>query len=165
MLFRSAFDAYPKGSALYQMAAGEQSARDALAKFEEAVALDPGYAAAWSARSRTLAFIANQYLDGSARTATFDQAIETANKALKLAPDMADAHSALGYATFFGRRNARAARGPFERSAKLGQGEPDVLTRYALYSARIGAFDIARTAILRAARLDPLNPLDRKSVV
>ena len=160
----AAYDAYLKGSALYQMASGEQSARDALAKFEEAVALDPGYAAAWSARSRTLASIANQYLDDGARAATFDQAIATANKALALAPDMADAHSALGYATFFGRRNARAARGSFERSAKLGQGEPDVLTRYALYSARIGAFDNARTAISRAAALDPLNPLALRSV-
>ena len=159
----AAYDAYLKGSALYQLSSGEQSARDALAKFDEAVALDPGYAAAWSARSRTLAAIANQYLDGSARAATFEQAIATANKALKLAPDLADAHSALGYATFFGRRNARAARAPFERSAQLGQGQSDVLTRYAVYCAFTGNFDVARTAISRAARLDPLNPLALRS--
>ena len=160
----AAYDAFLKGSALYQLASGEQSARDTLAKFEEAVALDPGYAAAWSGRSRTLASIANQYLDGSARAATFEQAIATANKALKLAPDLADAHSALGYATFFGRRNARAARAPFERSARLGQGQSDVLTRYAVYCAFTGSFDVARTAINRAARLDPLNPLVLRAV-
>lgn len=160
----AAYDAYLKGNGLYQMSSGEQSARDALAKFEEATALDPDYAAAWSARSRTLASIANQYLDGSARAATFDSAIAAARKSLALDPDLADAYSALGYATLFGRRDGRAARAPFERSAQLGQGQPDVLTRYAAYCAFAGEFDKARTAIFRAAKLDPLNALAQRLI-
>lgn len=159
-----AFDAYLRGRALYELETDEQSARLALAKFDEAVAKDPGYPAAWSARSRTLAAIANQYLDGESRSATFDAAIVSANRALKLAPQMADAHSALAFATFFGRRNARAARIPYERSAELGQGEADVLTRFALYCARTARFEQARTAIARAVTLDPLNALTQRSV-
>lgn len=159
----AAYDAYLRGRALYELETGEQSARDALAKFEEAVTKDPDYAAAWSARSRTQAAIANQYLDGEARAKMFDDAIVSAKTALRLASDMADAHSALGYATFFGRRNAKAARAPYERSAELGQGEADVLTRYALYCARTGRFEAARAAIARAVTLDPLNALTQRS--
>lgn len=159
----AAYDAYLKGNALYQLSSGEESTRDALTKYEAATALDPGYAAAWSAQSRTLAALANQYLDGNARAATFDNAIAVARKSLALDPDLADAHSALGYATLFGRRNVRAARAPFERSAQLGQGQSDVLTRYASYCAFAGEFDKARTAIFRAAKLDPLNALAQRS--
>lgn len=159
----AAYDAYLKGNALYQLSSGEESARDALTKYEEATALDPGYAAAWSAQSRTLAALANLYLDGNARAATFDNAIAVARKSLALDPDLADAYSALGYATLFGRRNVRAARAPFERSARLGQGQSDVLTRYASYCAFAGEFDKARTAIFRAAKLDPLNALAQRS--
>lgn len=160
----AAYDAYLKGNALYQLSSGEESARDALTKYEEATALDPGYAAAWSAQSRTLAAIANQYLEGNARAATFENAIAVARKSLALDPDLADAHSALGYATLFGRRNVRAARAPFEKSAQLGQGEPAVLSRYAVYCAFTGEFDKARAAIFRAAKLDPLNAIAQRSI-
>jgi tetratricopeptide (TPR) repeat protein len=159
----AAYDAFLKGNALYQLSDGEPSTRDALAKYEEATALDPGYAAAWSARSRTLAYIANAYLEGSARASTFDRAIAAARKSLELDPELADAHSALAYATLFGKRDVRAARAPFEKSAELGQGESDVLTRYAAYCAFTGEFDKARAAIQRAARLDPLNALAQRS--
>ena len=155
----AAYDAYLKGTALYRLSTGEQSSREALAKFEEAVLLDPSYAAAWSARSRTIASIANQNLEGQERTAAYEQAITAAKRAIELDPELADSYSALGFATFFGRRNAREARGPFEKSAKLGQSESDVLTRYAIFCARTGAFTAGRTAIQRAAKLDPLNPL------
>lgn len=160
----AAYDAYLKGNALYAASSGEPSARDALAKFGEATALDPQYAAAWSAQSRSLAAIANQYLDGAVRTAAFDQAIVAARRSLALDPQLADAHSALAYATFFGKRNATAARAPFEKSAELGQGQSDVLTRYAAYCSFVGQFDKARAAIARAARLDPLNALAQRSI-
>ncbi|MCE2843057.1 MAG: TIR domain-containing protein [Novosphingobium sp.] len=155
----AAYDAYLKGKALYQLSTGEQSSRDALAKFEEAIELDPSYAAAWSARSRTIAAIANQNLKGQERAGAFEQAITAANRAIELDRELADAYSALGFATFFGRRNAREARAPFKQSAKLGQNESDVLTRYAIFCARTGDFAEARTAIQRASKLDPLNPL------
>jgi TolB-like protein/Tfp pilus assembly protein PilF len=160
----AAYDSYLRGSELYRLETGEESARAALARFDEAIARDSSYGAAWAARSRAQAAIANQYLDGAERAAMFGAAIESANRALRLAPDLADSHSALGYATFFGKRDAKAARAPFERSARLGRGESDVLTRYALYCARVGRFDAARAAIARAALLDPLNPLAERSV-
>jgi tetratricopeptide (TPR) repeat protein len=75
-----------------------------------------------------------------------------------LAPDFADAHSALGVAFAFGKLNVKMARSPFERSRMLGVGDADVLARFALFSARCARDIPAQDAIKRALSLDPLNP-------
>jgi tetratricopeptide (TPR) repeat protein len=111
-----------------------------------------------------MAVIASQYVQGAERLALYGESIVAAKKAVALAPRLADAHSALGYALFTGRLDVRAARTPYDRSRELGNGDADVLGRYALYSARTGRFADARTAISRAATLDPLNPRVFRSV-
>ena len=70
--------------------------------------------------------------------ALYDAAIASAERAIGIAPELADAHSTLGFTLFQGRLDARAAREPFERSRELGGGEATVLARYAQYSARCG---------------------------
>ena len=155
----AAFDAYLRGRALYDLAADEASEAAALAQFDAAIAADPGYAAAHAARARSLTTIANQYGTVDRRAALYDAAVASAERAIAIAPDLADAHSTLGYTLFQGRLDARAARGPFERSAQSGSGEAVVLARYAQYSARIGRDSEAVPAMKRALRLDPLNPL------
>jgi tetratricopeptide (TPR) repeat protein len=87
----------------------------------------------------------------------YADAVATATRAVRLAPELADAHSALGFALFNGALDGKAARAPFDRSAQLGQGDADVLSRFALFCARTGRFDEARVAIARATTLDPLN--------
>jgi len=155
----AAFDAYLRGRALYDLAADEASEAAALAQFDAAIAADPEYAAAHAARARSLTTMANQYGDVSRRAGLYDAAIAAAERAIALAPDLADAHSTLGYTLFQGRMDARAARAPFERSVQSGSGEATVLARYAQYSARTGRDGEAVTAMKRALRLDPLNPL------
>ena len=154
-----AFDAYLQGRALYDLSADEASERAALARFDAAIAADPNYAAAWAARARSLTAIANQYAAVDSRQQMYDAAIAAAERAIAIAPDLADAHSTLGYTLFQGRLDARAARAPFERSMQTGSGEATVLARYAQYSARCGRAGEARAAIRRATPLDPLNPL------
>ncbi|MGZ8335780.1 MAG: TIR domain-containing protein [Allosphingosinicella sp.] len=153
----AAYDAYLRGKDLFDRAVDEESDRAALASFERAILADPQYGLAHAARSRTLAVIGNQYDQGATRRATYDEAVEAANRGVRLAPDLAEVHSALGFALFNGRIDARAARAPYERSFSLGRGDADVLSRYALFSARCGRFDAARETIARAAALDPLN--------
>jgi TolB-like protein/Tfp pilus assembly protein PilF len=155
----AAFDAYLRGRALYDLAADEASEAAALAQFDAAIAADPGYAAAHAARARSLTTIANQYGEADRRAGLYDAAIASAERAISIAPDLADAHSTLGFTLFQGRLDARAARAPFERSVQSGSGEATVLARYAQYNARTGRDDEAVTAMKRALRLDPLNPL------
>jgi len=159
----AAYDLYLQGRALYDSSVDEASERAALAKFDAAIALDPGYAAAHAARARSLTAIANQYGKLSEHSALYDDAIAAARRAIELAPDLADAHSTLGYTLFQGRLDARAAREPFELSRKLGGGEATVLARYAQFSARTGRKREASESIERALRLDPLNPLIRRA--
>jgi tetratricopeptide (TPR) repeat protein len=155
----AAYDAYLRGLALYTASVDEASERAALAQFDAAIAADPGYAAAQAARARSLTAIANQYGEVGQLTGLYDAAIASAQRAIALAPDLADAHSTLGFTLFQGRLDARAARGPFERSRELGAGEATVMSRYAQFSARIGRKREAAEAMQRALLLDPLNPL------
>lgn len=152
-----AYDAYLRGKDLYDRAADEAGDIAALDSFDRAIAGDPRYALAYAARSRSLTVIGNQYEQGTARRARYQAAITAAKRAVALAPDVAETQSALGFALFYGRIDVRAARPPYERSYALGRGDADVLSRYALFSARCGNFDAARPAIARAATLDPLN--------
>ena len=154
-----AYDDYLRGRALYDLSSDEASERAALAQFDAAIAADPNYAAAHAARSRSLTAIANQYGEVGQLSGLYDEAIVSAQRAIALAPNFADAHSTLGFVLFQGRLDARAAREPFERSRALGFGDANVLARYSLYSARIGRKDQAAEAMRRALLLDPLNPL------
>lgn len=155
----AAFDAYLRGRALYDLSVDEASERAALAQFDAAIVLDPDYAAAHAARARSLTAIANQYGEVGQLSGFYDAAIESAQRAIAIAPNLADAHSTLGFTLFQGRLDARSAREPFERSIKLGSGDATVLARYAQYSARTGRKAEAAAAIQRALVLDPLNPL------
>jgi TolB-like protein/DNA-binding winged helix-turn-helix (wHTH) protein/Flp pilus assembly protein TadD len=152
-----AFDAFLQGKALFEQGIDEASDRAALARFDAAITADPDYGQAHAARARTLTVIGNQYAEGAERRALFDTALAAANRAVALAADNADAHSALGFVLFNGRLDARAARKPYDRSYELGGGDADVIGRYALFCARTGRFDVARTAMARSGALDRLN--------
>lgn len=154
-----AYDAYLRGRALYDLSADETSERSALAQFDAAIAADPNFAPAHAARARSLTAIANQYGKVGELEGLYSAAIQSAQRAIAIAPDLADAYSTLGFTLFQGRLDARAARAPFEKSRELGAGEATVLARYAQYSARTGLDREAVDSMQRALVLDPLNPL------
>lgn len=154
---KDALDAYLQGQALYKLGRDEQSDRDALARFDQALELDPRYAAAHAARARALTVIANNYAKGEALDALYDRAIAAAQAAVASGPELAEAHSALGFALFNGRLDAAAARAPYDKSFELGFGNADILSAFANFAGRTGNFADARKAIARAQRLDPLN--------
>ncbi|QIL21119.1 TIR domain-containing protein [Thermomonas sp. HDW16] len=155
----AAFDAYLRGSALYENGNDEASERQSLALFDKAIELDPRYAAAHVSRSAALTTLANQYGEVAQRTAMYDQAIAAAKHAVALAPKYANAYSILGFVQFQGRLDARAAREPFEKSSQLGQGEANVQARWAQYCARTGREREAAEAMQRALSRDVLNAL------
>lgn len=154
----AAYDDYLRGRAAYDRVGGESSDREALAWFDKSIAADSRYAQAHAARARTLAVIAGGTTQASELRALYEASIAAAQKAVQLAPRLADAHSALGYALTRGRLDMRAARAPFEKSRQFGWGDADVLVRYATFCSDIGRQGDALAAIGRASKLDPLNP-------
>ncbi len=153
-----AFDAYLRGKALADASNSEESDRAALGRFDAAIALDEDYAVALAARSKILAVIANETGRAAEIPALYDRAIASAQAAIKAAPKLADAHLALGYATFYGRLDPKAARAPYDRAHELGIGDADVLRTYALFCAYTGRQADAKQAIEQSLTLDPLNP-------
>jgi TolB-like protein/Tfp pilus assembly protein PilF len=154
-----AFDAYLHGVSAYRLTSGKESDLEALKNFERAVAIDPNYAAAYAALSRTFTVFANNYASKAEIAGYYRRAIAAARSAVRLAPQMAAGHSALGFVLFNGQLDARGAAAPYQRSYELGYGNAEILSAYANFAGRIGRFDDGREAIARAQELDPLNPL------
>ncbi len=153
----AAFDAYLRGLDLFELHVDETGQLAALAKFDEAIGIDPQYAAARAARSRALAVIASQYVKDSVRIGMLDDAVIEAERATKIAPEFAPGYSALGYSLFYGKLDIKGARAPYEKAYSLAKSDVDVFTRYAIFCARTGRFEEAGPAINRATELDPLS--------
>lgn len=158
-----ALDAYLRGKALYDLALDEETDRAAQRQFEAAVEADPDYGAAWAMLARTQTLIANSYPSEVPLAESYAEAVETAQRAVEVAPDLAAARAALGFVMFNGRLDATAAREPMLEAYRLGQGDSDILQLYATYAARTGDFESAYEAIDRAIRLDPLNAVARRT--
>jgi TolB-like protein/Tfp pilus assembly protein PilF len=153
----AAFDAYLHGRALYEAGIDEASDRRALQYFERAIEIDERYAGAHAARARALVVIGNLYAAHDERVQAYDAAELAARAATTLAPDFAEAFSALGFALASGKLDMRGAREPFERSYALAPGNADVLARYATFRSNLRDHARAADVIQRAATLDPLN--------
>ena len=153
-----AYDDYLRGRRLFDASGGETSQRDALALFDRAIAADPRYAAAHSARARTLLRLGNQYAPASQLRATYDDAIASARRAVDLAPDRAEAQATLADTLVYGTRDFAAAKLAYDRALLAGgAGDAEVLLRYGQFQCETGDSREGLSALRRAVVLDPLN--------
>lgn len=153
-----AYESYLRGRALFNLAKDEASDRKCRAEYENALAVDPNFALARAGLSRILSAIASNYAKASELKSLYRAAVEEAKRAIAIAPTLAEAHLALGYAMFAGQLNMKGARPSYERAYRYGRGDADIILLYALFSVRARRFAEARAAIERALALDPLNP-------
>ena len=153
-----AYEAYLRGKTLYNLARDDATDREARANFEVAVAADPDFALAHAGLSRVLASMASQSAQASDLKLLYSSAVEQAERAIEIAPGLAEGHLALAYARFAGFLDIRGAQPSYEKAYELGRGNADVVLLYALYAVRARRYPVARDAIERALALDPLNP-------
>jgi len=154
----AAYEHYLQGRALFNLAKDEETDRSALADYELAIADDSGFALAHAARSRSLASLAAEYAKADQLKALYDEAIAAARRAIAIAPTLAEAYLALGFALFTGKLDLAAARPAYDRAYRLGRGNADIVLLFALYCSRAGRAKEATEAIEQAVALDPLNP-------
>jgi TolB-like protein/tetratricopeptide (TPR) repeat protein len=152
-----AYEAFLKGKAQYLESSDEATERQALALLDVAVATDPNFAAAHAMRSTVLASLSSIYSKGEDQRRAEDAIIAAAQRAVSLAPNLAEAQVALGEALWSVRMSASAARPYYDKAYELGRGDADMALYYARYCSRVGRDEEARAAIARAVTLDPLN--------
>jgi TolB-like protein/Tfp pilus assembly protein PilF len=137
-----------------------QRSRDGLEKsvelFGQAVAKEPGYAAAYAGMADAYNLIAFYGFDPSLNSVS--QAKIAADKALQLDDSMAAAHAALAYTEFMYQENWPHAGQEFQRALELDDNYVPAHQWYALYLAGTGRVDEAVSQMQYAQRLDPLSP-------
>ena len=154
----AAYDAYLRGMQIALTGQDIAAARRSLAVFDQAIALDPGFAAAHAQRARALRYIAFFSTEPAAVREFYAQARQAAEQAVTLAPDYADAHMVLGWHVLAnGFLELGAAAREIDRAMALAPGSAAVLDGYAGFQGIIGHHDTALTAMRRAIRLDPQN--------
>jgi tetratricopeptide (TPR) repeat protein len=118
--------------------------------------LDPRYALAMASRSIILSYGAAEAASPTAARKGFDEAQADAQKAVALAPDLAQAHLALATVLELGILDFTRASEEYERALALAPGNAQVLRISGLFAAYMGHIDAGLAAARRAVVLDPL---------
>jgi TolB-like protein/Flp pilus assembly protein TadD len=153
-----AYDAYLRGNAYYNQRSGTAVYRLALEQYDLALREDPKFAAAHAARARVVVVLTNSSSDAASFKSAYDDALASARRAVELAPDLAAAHSTLGFVLVQGKLDLRGAAAPYAKARQLGEGDAGVLSLFSAFAAQTGRSADAETAVIRAIKLDPLNP-------
>jgi serine/threonine-protein kinase len=121
---------------------------------QAALRIDPGYARALAALADTYNLLGWYRVQSPA--ATFPKAIESASQALVLNPNLAEAHTSLGFANTFYGWDWSAAEERFLRAAELNPSYPTTHHWFAELLMARGRFEEAVREAEAAQRLDPL---------
>ena len=128
--------------------------RKAVGYFDQAIQLDPDYALACAERSEAWTFIGD--LTGQ-REPAWSKARSDAERAVAIAPALAEARAALGWVRFFVDWKFAEGLSDLKRAKELSPSNPtanDLLARVILY---LGRLDEAERQARHAVELDPLS--------
>jgi TolB-like protein len=148
-----AHNAYLQGHFYFQRR-NLQDYRKAVAEFDRAIMLDPDYAVAYAERAEAWVWIGD--LNGEGKTA-WPKARNDAEKAVAIAPALAEAHAALGWVRFFVEWKFAEGLSELRRAKELSPANPttnDLLARVVVY---LGKVDEAERQARQAVELDPLS--------
>jgi serine/threonine-protein kinase len=123
--------------------------------FERAVAHDPTFALA--SANLAMAYVELAEMGGMAPDVAYRRAAEAAATALKLAPELGEAHRTMGYLKAVREHEWEVAEDEFKRALELSPDDADAHDLYGRLCAALGRFDEAIALQRRAQELDPLS--------
>jgi serine/threonine-protein kinase len=148
-----AHNAYLQGH-FYLVRRNTEDFRKAIDYYDQAIQLDPNYALAHAERAEALVFMGD--LTGQRPTA-YPKAHVDAEKAVAIAPDLAEARAALGFVLCLAEWKFTEGLAELKRAKELSPTNPtanDLLARIIVYLGRI---DEAERQARQAVELDPLS--------
>ena len=148
-----AHNAYLQGHFLFRRSNIEDF-RKAITYFDRAIELDPNNAAVYAERAEVWTLLGDQT---GQRTTLYPKARIDADKAVALAPSLAEAHAALGWVQCFTEWNFAEGLPQLEKAKMLAPANPtanDLLARIVVYLGRV---DEAERQARQAVELDPLS--------
>ena len=152
-----AFDLYLKGRHAWRARSADGLQR-AVAAFQAAIDRDPNFALAYAGLADAYTLLS--FLVGViAPEDAVPQARAAAEKALKLRPDLAEAHASLAMILESHDWDWEAAEAEHRKAVELDPENPNLQHRYGLHLLYRGRFEDAAARFKVAAKLDPLSPL------
>lgn len=129
----------------------------ALQLLDSALALDPNYADAYALKSNRLTSLGNGYADSTQELAqSRAESLRLAQTALRIAPNLAQAHDALAY-LYSSDLQFGPAFAELKRARQLAPGDAETLATFARVTGLLGKTDEALRLLDQAIAMDPLN--------
>ena len=148
--------AYLQGSFLWNRFTGE-SVKEAIGRYEEALAIDVNYAAAYAGLADSYIMLANNHILPPREGYSLGR--KAAERGLSLDESLAELHTSLGWIHRLFDWDWPAAERESLRAVQLNPGYAFGHSRYALLLSGMGRHEEAIAEAERAHELDPLNLL------
>jgi DNA-binding winged helix-turn-helix (wHTH) protein/TolB-like protein/Tfp pilus assembly protein PilF len=133
----------------------EAALKRAIERFQDAVAIDPQFAAAHSGIADSYSILG--YLSYLSPAETFPEARRHATRALELDGSLAEAHASLGFVKLYYDWDWAGAESAFQRALALDPESPASHQWYSIYLLAAGRPDEAFREIQLAQDRDPLS--------
>lgn len=126
----------------------------AIAAFEKAIALDPGYAPAYAELASAQGVLA----DAKGDAAGMQASLHNADAAVRLAPALPDGYVARAIGRMIFNHDWRGAESDIDKALALDAGDATVQFARARLMVSLGRLPEAIAAARRSTQLDPLSP-------
>lgn len=156
-----AYEIYLRGR-FFQSQNTEEGFGRSIELYQQALALDPNFAAAHAGLADANVL---KYNFGMARAANvIPVAKEAIGRALKLNPNISNAYTSLALIQFLVDGNWPDAEQSLQRAIALNPSNADAYTRYGYFLMRLGRFDEALGMLERARTLNPLAAIIQTNI-
>jgi TolB-like protein/Flp pilus assembly protein TadD/tRNA A-37 threonylcarbamoyl transferase component Bud32 len=150
-----AYDFYLRGNDYVARGTERSDVLAAIDLYQHAVGLDSSFAPAFAKLARAEAAMYWFYYDHSPER--LERVKRAAYAARRLAPDLAEAHVALGYYHYWGHLDYEGALQEFEAARRLQPSNSDVLGAIGYVERRRGRWDAAVDRFQEAIKFDPVS--------